>query len=228
MLVPDHFRAHGTDEALAVARRWPFALVASTPADGGAPLAAHLPVLVEDVLVEDVVADDAPGEDRWRLLSHLARSNPQVALLRDGAPTLVAFSGPHGYVSPTWYGSDEPTTPTWNHVSVHVRGTPRLLEAEEVLLDVLQRTVDAMEDAHPGRPWRMDARTDYVRGLARGVVAFAVDVEQVDATVKLSQNQPAHLRERVVSGLRGRARDLDLPLADAMRACLDERGPRTG
>ena len=218
MLVPDHFRAHDSREALAVARRWPFALVACTPPDGGAPLAAHLPVLV----------DDAPGTGGTRLVSHLARSNPQVALLRDDAPTVVVFSGPHGYVSPTWYGSDEPTTPTWNHVSVHASGTPRLLDTEEVLLDVLQRTVDAMEEAHPGRPWRMDARTDYVRGLARGVVAFAVDVEHVDATVKLSQNQPRHRREQVAAGLRRRARDLDLPLADAMRACLDDRGPRTG
>ena len=52
------------------------------------------------------------------------------------------FQGSDGYVSASWYRDD--TIPTWNHVTLHVRGTP---EPFDDALPVLRRTVDHFEAA---------------------------------------------------------------------------------
>src|SRR3712207_7104343 len=41
-------------------------------------------------------------------------------------PLLLIFHGPHGYVSGSWYAGE--TIPTWNNVTLHVRGTAELLD----------------------------------------------------------------------------------------------------
>ena len=78
---------------------------------------------------------------------------------------------PHGYVSASWYGED--TIPTWNDVTLHVRGTPQLLDDA---MAVLRRTVDAFESAVP-RPWSLDRLDDSRREMAAKVVAFGLQAD---------------------------------------------------
>ncbi len=171
----------------------------------GTPHAAPLPVLVRP--------------QRGELVSHLARANPMQQLMaRDGARVLVVFQGPAGYVSPRWY-AHEPSVPTFDHVSVHVRGRPRLTTEEGEVLAVLQATVERFERDAPA-PWRLDTQSPYVRGLARGVVAFTVAVEEVQAEFKLSQNLDEDEQRRLVEGFERTGAG---PLAAAMRDELQLR-----
>ena len=78
-----------------------FGLLVST--HGGEPFATHLPFLLE--------RDAGP---HGRLVGHLARANLQWQGL-DGRPVLAVFSGPHAYVSPSWYEADD-VVPTWMNV----------------------------------------------------------------------------------------------------------------
>jgi transcriptional regulator len=50
------------------------------------------------------------------VVGHVARADPVAEQL--GGPLLLIFSGPHGYVSASWYDSE--TIPTWNHQTVHL------------------------------------------------------------------------------------------------------------
>ena len=63
---------------------------------------------------------------------------------------LVVVQGPHGYISPGWYG-DAANVPTWNFVSAHLTGIPELLTPEENLR-VLDRLVARFESADAGAP----------------------------------------------------------------------------
>ena len=58
------------------------------------------------------------------------------------------FSGPHAYISPTWY-NEENTVPTWNYVAVHVYGTVRIIDEKEEMVELMEKTVDFYEASMP-------------------------------------------------------------------------------
>lgn len=135
------------------------------------------------------------------LLCHLARPNPQVADLRAGDEVLVIFTGPHAYVSPSWYAT-KPAVPTWNYVAVHAYGTPRVIEDSAELIQL----VGDLSEIHEGgrkAPWRLaDEPADYVTGMARGIIGFAIPIVRLQGKFKLSQNRNAADRRRVIAALR--------------------------
>jgi transcriptional regulator len=161
----------------------PFALVVSAPA--GVPVATHVPVIVDGPVEHSFVGGT--------LLGHMARVNPQWKSLRD---VLVVFSGPHGYVSPTAYASD-PAVPTWDYAAVHLTGMVELITDPAGVLDVVERTVQALES--PRTPsWRPGARSrERFVALVPGVVAFRIRVTAEHSLFKLSQDGDAERRARV-------------------------------
>ncbi len=159
--------------------------------------ATHMPCLVDE---------EAEG---LVVLGHVARADPAAEGL--GGPLLLVFPGPHGYVSASWYESD--TIPTWNHVTLHVRGTPELLDDA---LPVLRRTVDHFE-APVERPWSLDEQEDGGRGMAHEVVGFRLVAERWHLEAKLSQDKPDELQEDVVAGLEADGPYRNAALADSMR-----------
>ncbi|MEU8354761.1 FMN-binding negative transcriptional regulator [Nonomuraea sp. NPDC048882] len=158
----------------------PFALVVS--ATDGVPVATHVPVILESDRVEG-----------GTLLGHLARANPHWRSWESSPEVLVIFQGPHGYVSPTVYATD-PAVPTWDYAAVHVTGRLELLDDA---LEVVERTVEAVESAR--RPsWEpTPASRERFRVLLPGVVAFRVHVRTVRSMFKLSQDIDAERYARV-------------------------------
>ncbi|MBW3607834.1 MAG: FMN-binding negative transcriptional regulator [Actinobacteria bacterium] len=192
MHIQDAFALGEVEAARAIVRAHPFATIV------GAELrATHMPCLVEEE-AEGVV-----------LLSHIAKPDPAVAAL-DG-PLLMIFHGPHGYVSASWYEDD--AIPTWNHVTLHVRGTPERLDDA---LPVLRRTVEHFEAAVE-QPWSLERMGDTAREMADEVVAFRLRAESWHAEAKLSQDKPASERSRVLAGLDAPGPYANPPLAAAMR-----------
>lgn len=118
-----------------------FGLLVSTHV--GEPFATHLPFLLQ--------RDSGP---HGCLFGHVARANPQWRDL-DGQSVLAIFTGPHAYVSPTWYESED-VVPTWNYVAVHAYGTCRV----EHDPSELTRIVSSKLPLHPwhGRAGTMSSR----------------------------------------------------------------------
>jgi transcriptional regulator len=134
------------------------------------------------------------------LQGHLARPNPQVADLAGGGEVLAVFTGPHAYVSPTWYAAG-PAVPTWNYADVHAYGTVRAVADEAWLRTFLDRLSARYEAPNP-QPWRMaDQPEAYLAGMVRGIVGFEIAVTRLEGKFKLSQNRPAVDRPRVIAGL---------------------------
>ena len=119
----------------------------------GLPFASHLPFLLE--------RQTGP---HGTLIGHLARANPQWEQA-SGQSALAIFSGPHAYISPTWYEAEQ-VVPTWNYVAVHVCGRLRIVEDEPSLLEIVQRSVRFYEEGMP-RPWSFDASTAFVKRMLR-------------------------------------------------------------
>jgi transcriptional regulator len=172
----------------------------------GMPFATHLPFLL----------DRAVGT-QGMLIGHMARANPQW---RDTAQqnALAIFSGPHAYVSPTWYEAEQ-VVPTWNYVTVHAYGKMQIIEDEVALLDIVRQTVQRYEQAMP-RPWSFDPSSIFTKRLLAQIVGFRVEIEKIEGKWKLSQNQPVERREKVVRVLRRQDDESAQSVAALMQATL--------
>jgi transcriptional regulator len=133
-------------------------------------IASHLPFVFEDGI----------------LYAHMARANPHAAILA-GRESLVIFTGPHAYISPSWY-TDRATAPTWDYVAVHCYGTAVLHDAAETKRNI-ERLVEVMEGTRPNRWSLADLGPDEVRQLLANVVSFEIPPSRIEARFKLNQGE---------------------------------------
>ncbi|MET2012504.1 FMN-binding negative transcriptional regulator [Microbacterium chocolatum] len=168
-----------------------------------------------------VLLDDSRSD--LTIVGHVGRPDEQIHDLGSGE-LLVIFQGPHGYISPRWYGKG-PAVPTWNFIAVHLSGVPELLSAEENLV-VLDRLVDRFEGEGPDsrRLWSAPNDEDFVRRLERGTVGFRLTPTRVAAKRKLSQNRPDDVVDTIITALAsGDGAYSDPRLPAEMRRDLDTR-----
>jgi transcriptional regulator len=157
----------------------------------GVPFASHLPMLLD--------------RDRELLLGHLARANPHWQSLNGNQEGLVVFSGPHAYISPSWYVTS-PAVPTWNYAAVHVYGAPRLIDDPGRLTDLLDRLVSRYESG-ADQPWKYDLPADYRQKMERAVVGIEVPIARIEGKFKFGQNRSAEDRRGMLDRLMERGAD---------------------
>lgn len=198
LYVPAHFAADDPDVLFEFMQRNAFATLASSGPDG--LQVSHVPLVAE-----------RDGSGKLRLLGHVARANTHWQTLESASEVLAIFHGPHGYVSPGWY-RQHPAVPTWNYAVVHARGRASLMDEAE-LHELVMRLSTIYEEGRP-KPWKLSEQpADFVSGLLKVIVGFAIDVERVEGKFKLSQNRPQEIA-RVIDEL-----DREEPaLAALMRA----------
>ncbi|WP_186325607.1 FMN-binding negative transcriptional regulator [Microbacterium sp. BH-3-3-3] len=166
-----------------------------------------------------VMLDDT--RDDLTIVGHVGK--PDDAILGLGErELLVVVQGPHGYITPRWYG-DVPAVPTWNFVSAHLSGIPELLSPDENLR-VLERLVDRFEgDGDDARGlYRLPNDAAFVERLERGTVGFRLTPTRVMAKRKLSQNRTAEVVETIIAGLADEGPER-APLVTEMRRAADAR-----
>jgi len=190
MFVPSHYREPDGSWMVDLIRDNPLALLVTNGSVSG-PFATHLPVIPDPRMT----GEWSPDLSAATLLGHMNRANPHWGALEDGSAALLAFTGPHAYVSPTVYELT-PSAPTWDFTSVHVRGVVEKIDTTEETLGVVQSTVRAFE-ARFGTGWDMSTSLDYFRKLVPAVGAFRMTVSGAKGMFKLSQEQVSEVRDRV-------------------------------
>jgi len=164
----------------------PWMTLVSNTADG--LFASHYAVLLDE------------DRDDLTIVGHVGKPDDVIHGL--GQRELLAIvQGPHGYISPGWYG-DVQAVPTWNFVSVHLSGVPEILSTEENLR-VLDRLVARFESAlpQPRLMWEPPNDEQFVRRLERGTVGFRLTPTKVVAKRKLSQNKPDEVVDTILTEL---------------------------
>lgn len=201
------FTFGGDDAVKQFVRENPWATIVSHTDDGDLPV-SHYPVVVDES-AEGIV-----------LLAHMGRPDDLIHEL-GRHEIVVILQGPHGYISPGWYGPG-PAVPTWNFVSVHLYGTPEILSDDENVR-VLEALVDHFEGPLP-EPRRMRGTPEdaaYAARLAKGTVGFRLRVDRFVAKNKMSQNKPPETVERIIDELSGDGPYADRTLAAWMRRTRD-------
>lgn len=145
-----------------------------------------------------VMLDDT--RDDLTIVGHVGKPDDAILGLGD-RELLVVVQGPHGYITPRWYG-DVAAVPTWNFVSAHLSGIPELLSPEENLR-ALDRLVDRFEgDGADARGlYTLPNDAAFVERLERGTVGFRLTPTRVTAKRKLSQNRSAEVVDTIIEGL---------------------------
>lgn len=142
----------------------------------GRPVATQVPVFIED-------RDGSPV-----LRGHIMKNTDHHKAFVHNGNILVVFSGQHTYVSGTWY-SDPHTASTWNYMSVHARGAIRFLGDDE-LESVLRQTSLHFENNDPESATVFDnLPQEFRRKVMHAIVAFEVEIEDIDTVFKLSQDR---------------------------------------
>ncbi len=100
------------EKIYAIVERFNFATLVSARGEQDA-VVTHVPVTL-----------DRTRGAKGVLFGHMDRANPHAGLI-DGRTVTVLFHGPNAYISPHALGRS--VLPTWNSLSVHARGTGRLL-----------------------------------------------------------------------------------------------------
>ena len=176
----------------------------------GLLFASHLPFLL-----------DRTAGPHGTLVGHMARANPQWREAA-GQTALAVFSGPHAYISPTWYEAEQ-VVPTWNYTAVHASGRVQVLEDPTALLKIVQGLVDVHEQSMP-RPWSFDPASTFVERLLGQIVGFRIPIEKMEGKWKLNQNHPVERRKKVVLALQQRGGENALAVAGMMQAMLSPEG----
>ena len=145
--------------------------------------ASHLPLLLNP--------DEGPN---GTLYGHLAKANRQWQDLQNGSEALVIFAGAEAYVSPGFYPAKAEhgkVVPTWNYLAVHAYGQAEVFTDAERLLTLVSALTDRHESGR-AQPWKVsDAPADYIDGMLKAIVGFALPIQRLQGKRKLSQNRSA-------------------------------------
>ena len=136
-------------------------------------------------------------EGKQVLYGHVSKENPQWKSFVSSEQILVIFSGPNSYISPSWY--DHENVPTWNYSAVHVYGSIKIIEGE-ALLYALKKMIDKHE-SHSENPIRMEDLSAETMKQTEGIVAFEIEINEIQAIQKLSQNRDDKNYENIISQL---------------------------
>lgn len=154
----------------------------------GAPWASHLPVLL-----------DANEGTSGQLRSHMARANVQWQHFDPSEEVLTIFHGPHSYISPSWYVSQE-TVPTWNYATVHVYGYPKIETDRDFVRQIVSDTTSKYENMLPN-PWRMELPEATIDALLKALVGFTISISRIETKFKLGQNRSSEDQAKMLNFL---------------------------
>lgn len=152
----------------------PFIMLCGSDKDGN-PVATHVPVLLREI------------NGQLFLHGHIMKKTDHHLAFAENPNVLAVFTGPHTYVSASWY-TNPLSGSTWNYMTVHARGQMRFLD--DAALQNLLRDLTARFENNPQSPALYEKLpAEYVSSMSKAIVAFEIEVKEMDNVFKLSQNR---------------------------------------
>jgi transcriptional regulator len=189
-----HYKEKDKEKILAFMRENSFISLIGTDAEGRIEL-TQVPVLVDET------------EGRIVLKGHIARKSDHHSAFEDNADVLALFTGPHVYVSGSWYTGNPHQASTWNYISVHARGKMRFLD-EAGLITFLKRLTLHYENGNTDSTTVYDNLPgEYLQKLIKAIVAFEIVVDTLEDVHKLSQNRDRKSYENIILQLEQQGAD---------------------
>ena len=166
----------------------PFAFLTGCDSENK-PVATQVPIFMEE------------KDGKKILRGHIMKNTDHHKAFLHNENVLVVFTGHHTYVSGTWYSN--PYQPsTWNFMSVHAKGIIRFLD-DTALVDVLRMTTLHFENHNQQSTTIFDnLPSEYTLKLMKAIVAFEIEVKEMDTVFKLSQDRDAKSYLNIIEKLK--------------------------
>jgi transcriptional regulator len=155
--------------------------------NGNTAVATQVPVLL----------DERDGKIVVR--GHIMRKTDHHLAFEQNNNALVLFSGPHCYVSASWY-KERNIGSTWNYMTVQARGKMQFTD-EAATIQLLDDLTATYEHKQPRPQLVSDLTTEYVSSMVKGIVGFEIALEELHPIFKLSQNRSDESYKNIVAHL---------------------------
>ena len=197
-----HFKEPDEQVVIDFVKKHPFAMLIGVDAEHQ-PVATQVPVFIDE------------RDGQLFLTGHIQRKTDHHKAFEQNPHVLAVFTGAHAYISASWYENKEVAS-TWNYMSVHAKGVLRFLSNAE-LYEVLKRTTHHFEN-NPHSPSLVEKMSDeYVQSNLKAIVAFEVEVKELNHVFKLSQNHSEKNYDQIIHQLQQQGGDAK-EVADIMEA----------
>ncbi len=168
--------------------RYPFAFLTGCDSENK-PAATQVPLFIEE------------KDGKKILRGHIMKNTDHHKAFLHNKNVLAVFTGHHIYVSGTWYSN--PHTPsTWNYMSVHAKGEIRFLD-DAALIDALRMISLRFENYNQRSATIFDnLPSDYTQRLIKAIVAFEIEIKEMDTVFKLSQDRDIKSYHNIIEKLK--------------------------
>ena len=182
-----HFKGADHVEVIRFMKDHPFVFLTGSDTDHN-PVVTQVPVFIDE------------KDGRYFLTGHIMRNTDHHKAFIQNKKVLAVFTGPHTYVSATWY--TKPVGSTWNYMSVHAKGTIRFGDENE-LRSVLQRLSLHYENGNIASSTVFDNLPDeYTERMMKAIVPFEIEITDLKHIFKLSQNRDEESYDNIVAQLK--------------------------
>ncbi len=165
----------------------PFAFLTGSDASGS-QVATQVPMLVEE------------RDGDWYLQGHIMRKTDHHKAFMENPKALVVFTGPHCYVSASWY-TNPVSGSTWNYMSVHVKGDIEFM-SDEGLMSFMEKFTLKFEKGNTTSPTIFQNLPDsYKDKMMPAIVGIEMKVEALENVFKLSQNRDEESYHNIIQQL---------------------------
>ncbi|MBB6238049.1 transcriptional regulator [Pedobacter sp. AK013] len=183
MLISNNFKFDNQSEQIAFMKRYSFATIITS--HNNLPIATQLPFVVNE------------KNGKVLISGHFAKANEQVKYIEQYT-SLIIFAEPHAYISPSHYEKHE-SVPTWDYISVHAYGKAHIISDEKAKEEALKEMIRYYEKEYL---LQWDSLSEkFKQGMMQGIVAFEMEVNNIQGKKKLSQNKSEQERKNIVAQL---------------------------
>lgn len=180
-----YFTEENHEKVIAFMKANSFALVLGSGTEY--PVATQLPLNIE-----------TREGGKMFLTGHLMKNTDHHKAFEKNDSVLVVFTGPHCYVSASWY-SNPAAASTWNYITVHAKGKIKFTD-EAGTYKAIKHITEKYEgketaaafDKLPG---------EYIQRLIGAIVGIEIEVTSLDNVFKLSQNHDEADRKNIAAHL---------------------------
>jgi transcriptional regulator len=188
-----YFKENEMDTVIQFMNQYPFIFLCGCDSQCN-PVATQVPVFIDE------------RNGKFFLTGHIMRNTDHHKAFEKNSDVLAVFTGPHTYVSATWY-DDPKQASTWNYMSVHAKGILRFGDGE-ALVSVLKRLTLHYENNNPASATVFDNLSPaYREPLMKAIIAFEIEVTGLQHVFKLSQNRNEKSYDNIIEKLKQQGGD---------------------
>jgi transcriptional regulator len=194
-----HFTEKNEEVVLEFMQKNSFAFV--TGMMDGFPVATHVPLEIKK------------QHDHLILTGHIMKETDHYKAFMQNENVLVIFTGPHCYVSASWYATKNVAS-TWNYMDVHARGKIKLTD-DEGTKKIIEGLTNKYE-LHESEAAFHTMSAEYVNRVSKAIVGFHIEVDSLENVFKLSQNKDEVTKKQIIENLRKANRYFENEIAEEM------------